>query len=310
MRALNGPGQADLVNRIEEERQMARTNEATATERPQLEFAHVNGVRIAYEVSGDSDIPLVLVHGAWGTLRNWDGVVPGLARHVRVAAYDRRGHSNSDCPPGQDSYRQDVDDLAALTEHLDIAPAWVMGLSSGAFIALLLAATWPELVRGIILHEPPMWSLLDEGGPEAEGLQAMAPTLAGILDRIAAGDPAGAAEQFTDDFLLGPGGWAGLPDDVREGMITNAPTVPGELNNPEPWSIDEDAIAGYCGPVLLTSGDQSPPVHTAVMGRLVELLPQAEHVICRGAGHLPHVTHPDEYARHVLAFLMTSQQAG
>lgn len=286
---------------------MPRTHEAT-TGRPQLESAQVNGVRIAYEVTGDSDIPMVVVHGAWGTLRNWDRVVSGLARHFRVTAYDRRGHSNSERPPGHDSYRQDVDDLAALIEHLSLAPAWVMGLSSGAFITLLLAVSRPELVRGIILHEPPVWSLLDEHGLEAEGLQALAPTLAGILNRIAAGDHAGAAEQFTDDFMLGSGGWASLPGDVREGMITNAPTVPDELNDPQPWSTDEDAIAGYRGPVLLTSGDQSPPVHTAVMRRLTELLPQAEHAICRGAGHIPHVTHPDEYARHVLAFLMTSEQ--
>lgn len=134
--------------------------------------------------------------------------------------------------------------------------------------------------------------------------------VAGILDRNAGGDHAGAAEQFTDDFLLGSGGWAGLPGDVREGMITSAPTVPGELNDPERWSIEEDAIAGYRGPVLLTSGDHSPPVHAAVMRRLAELLPQAEQATCRGAGHIPHVTHPEEYARHVLAFLVASEQAG
>lgn len=288
---------------------MMRTNEGATTERPLLEFARVNGVRIAYEMTGDADVPLVVVHGAWGTLRNWDRVVPQLARHVRVIAYDRRGHSSSERQSGQDSYRQDVDDLAALIEHLRLAPTWVLGLSSGAFITLLLAATQPWLVRGIILHEPPIWSLLGEGGPESKSLQAMTPALAGILDRIGSGDHAGAAEQFTNEFMLGPGGWAGLPADVREGMITNAPTVPDELTSPEPWSIDEAAIGSYHGPVLLTSGDHSPAVHTAVVHRLAELLPQAEHVLCPGAGHIPPVTHPDEYVRHVLAFLSTSAQA-
>jgi len=288
---------------------MAATSATTTAHRGGTEFADVNGVRLAYEVTGDSDVPLVAVHGAWGTLGNWDRVVSGLARQVRVVAYDRRGHTSSERPPGQDSYHQDVDDLAALIEHLGLAPIWVMGLSSGAFIALLLATTRPELVRGIILHEPPVWSLLDARGPEAESLQAMAPTLASILDRIAAGDHAGAAEQFTDEVMLGPGGWAGLPHDVREGMITNAATVPDELTDPQPWSIDEHAIAGYRGPVLLTSGDHSPPVHTAVTQRLTELLPQAEDVVCPGAGHIPHVTHPDEYVRHVLSFLSTREHA-
>ena len=73
---------------------MASTSETTTSHRPELEFADVNGVRIAYEVTGDSDVPLVVVHGAWGTLSNWDLVVPELARQFRVVAYDRRGHSN------------------------------------------------------------------------------------------------------------------------------------------------------------------------------------------------------------------------
>lgn len=90
-------------------------------------------------------------------------------------------------------------------------------------------------------------------------------------------------------------------------MITNAPTIPGELPGPV---VEERPLAAYRGPVLLTSGDQSPPVHTAVVERLATLLPQAHHVVCAGAGHIPHVTHPDEYVHHVLAFLPPGEQAG
>lgn len=281
---------------------MSSTDQASSSRRGKLEFARVNGVRIAYAVTGDSGVPLVAVHGAWGTLGNWDMVVGGLAQQHRVVAYDRRGHSNSERPPGQGSYRQDVEDLAALIEHLGLAPAWVMGLSSGAFIALLLAATRPELVRGIILHEPPVWSLLDEGSPEAAAFEAMAPVMGEILERIASGDHAGAAEQFTNEFVLGPGGWARMPDDVRSSMIENAPTVPDEMGDPEVYSIDGEVLARYRGPVLITSGEHSPPIYTPLLDRLAELLPQAEHAVCPGASHLPHVTHPDDYVRAVLAF--------
>lgn len=76
------------------------------------EFAAVNGVRIAYSSSGIDGEPLVLVHGSWGSRHNWDLVVPGLAEHFRVIAYDRRGHSESERPPGQGSFTEDVADLA------------------------------------------------------------------------------------------------------------------------------------------------------------------------------------------------------
>jgi pimeloyl-ACP methyl ester carboxylesterase len=50
----------------------------------------VNGVRIAYTSTGSVGAPLVLVHGSWGSRHNWDPVIPGLAEHYRVVAYDRR----------------------------------------------------------------------------------------------------------------------------------------------------------------------------------------------------------------------------
>ncbi len=64
-----------------------------------MAVANVNGVRLFYEVSGAGEVPLVLVHGSWGSHHNWDRVVPGLAESFRVLTYDRRGHSESERPP-------------------------------------------------------------------------------------------------------------------------------------------------------------------------------------------------------------------
>src|SRR5207249_9962497 len=101
-------------------------------------IAHVNGADLFYEVTGDGD-PLVLVHGSWGDHNNWAAVVPGLAESFRVITYDRRGHSQSERPPGEGSRREDENDLGALLESLDVAPAHVGGNSFGASIVLGLA---------------------------------------------------------------------------------------------------------------------------------------------------------------------------
>lgn len=268
-----------------------------------VEHIRVNGVRIAYEVTGGGGIPLVLVHGSWGSHRNWDAVVPRLASGFRVVAYDRRGHSDSDAPPGPGTFAQDVADLAALIEHLGPAPAWVAGNSAGAVITLQLAAARPELLRGIMVHEPPMWSLLTQGSPAAEACRAVERgPMADVLRRISAGDDAGAAELFVDAVALGPGSWAHLPDGMRRTLVGNARTFLDEARAPDSDGVDEAALARYEGPVLLTSGDRSPPVFAPVLTRLGELLPQAEHVVYPGAGHIPHVTHPDAYVKKIMAF--------
>src|SRR5262245_58370806 len=97
----------------------------------------VNGIRLRYEVAGSGE-PLVLVHGSWGDHHNWDAFAPLLTDRFEVVRYDRRGHSDSECPPGQGSVTDDVADLAALIERLGNGPAHVVGNSFGAAISLRL----------------------------------------------------------------------------------------------------------------------------------------------------------------------------
>ena len=186
--------------------------------------ANVNGVRLFYEISGNGEAPLVLVHGSWDSHDHWGPVVPRLAESFRVLTYDRRGHSKSERPNGQGSVREDVADLAALIKHLELAPAWLVGNSFGASISLRLAGERPELFRGLIGHEPPLLSLLDDEPRLKPLLKQVEQRIGAVVERIAAGDNAGAAEQFVNTVTLGPGRWAQLPPEFQQTLIENAPT--------------------------------------------------------------------------------------
>ncbi|HEU4511778.1 MAG TPA: alpha/beta hydrolase [Nocardioidaceae bacterium] len=272
--------------------------------------AVINGVRISYASTAGPGEPLVLVHGSWGSRHHWDPVIPGLAGHFQVVAYDRRGHSESERPPGQGSFAQDVDDLAELIEHLRLAPAWVVGNSAGAVITLKLAAARPELLRGIVVHEPPMWSLVHEGtAGRAAFAEAANGPLAEVLRRIELGDNAGAAELFVEEVALGAGCWPELPVSMRETMVHNAPTFLDEGRDPEAATIDEAALARFAGPVLLTSGDQSPPLFGPVLDRLEQVLPHPLRRTYVGAGHVPYVTHPEQYIASLIDFARARTRA-
>jgi pimeloyl-ACP methyl ester carboxylesterase len=273
-------------------------------------FVAVNGVRIGYTSTGSGGEALVLVHGSWGSRHNWDPVVPGLAERFRVVAYDRRGHSESERPPGQGSFTEDVTDLAALIEQLDLAPAWVVGNSAGAVITLQLAAARPDLLRGIVIHEPPMWSLLRQGSPEAAAVAEVENgSLAEVLRRIESGDYAGAAELFVEEVAFGPGSWIRLPEGMRRMMVHNAPTFLDEGRDQDAAGVGEAALARFGGPVLITSGDQSPPPFAPVLDRLAELLPHAMRRTYVGAGHIPHVTHPEQYVAELVGFTRTGARS-
>lgn len=265
-------------------------------------MANVNGVRLSYDVSGIGDIPLVLVHGSWSSRRNWALVVPHLADSFRVLTYDRRGHSESERPSGQGSVREDVADLAALIEDLGLAPAWVAGNSFGASITLRLVGERPDLIRGVMAHEPPLFSLLAADPAVAPMLEEAGQRIGSVIERIASGDHAGAAEQFVESVALGPGMWAQLPPEFRQTMIENAPTFLDEANDPEQLAFDLEWIRGFSHPVLLTLGDQSPPTFAPVIAKLAETLPFAEAITFAGAGHVPHTTHPEVYAEALTTF--------
>jgi pimeloyl-ACP methyl ester carboxylesterase len=262
----------------------------------------VNGVRLFYELNGTGAVPLVLVHGSWDSHHDWDLVVPRLTEAFRVLTYDRRGHSQSERPTGQGSVREDVADLAALIKHLGLVPAWVVGNSFGASIALRLASEHPDLFRGLIAHEPPLFSLLGDDPSLSPLLVDAQKKFRAVVERIASGDHADATEQFVETVALGPGTWATMPSDIQQKMIENAPTFLDEATDPDQIAFELAWISGFSKPVLLTRGDQSPPTFAPVVTRLSGALPHAEVVTLPGAGHVPHATHPDVYVETIIEF--------
>ncbi len=261
--------------------------------------ASVNGVNLHYTAEG-SGPSLVLVHGSWGDADNWAGVVPMLAPHCAVVSYDRRGHSRSEHPPGQGSVHEDVTDLAALIEALDLAPAFVNGSSYGALITLRLAGTRPDLVRGLAVHEPPGVPLLADDPAFVPMVDGFVRGIAPVRELLEAEEFAAAAKLFAETIALGPGQWERLPEPVRQTFVRNASTFLDELRDPDCLGVDLAALARYSGPVLLTHGDQSPPFFAPILDRIAQALPSVTRHRYVGAGHVPHLTHPDEYVRVTL----------
>ena len=263
--------------------------------------ATVNGVRLFYVLTGDAGPPLALVHGAWGDHASWDPVAPILAQRFRVLAYDRRGHSQSERPPGQGSVEEDVADLAALLERLGLAPAHVAGISSGGSIALRLAARRPDLVRSLAVHEPSLFGLLADDPDHGTAMREMLARIGAMADRLAAGDVEGGARQFVE-AVRGPGAWEQLSPAGRQRWVFNAPTAVDDARDPAALTLDLAALAGVRRPVLLTHGDRIFPDYRPILAALAAVLPRAETRRFAGAGHLPHESHPAEFAAAVAAF--------
>ncbi len=251
-------------------------------------------------MAGDGE-PLVLVHGGWSDRHNWQTVAPALARSFRVVAYDRRGHGSSKgVSPGP--RRAQEDDLAGLIESLG-GSAFVAATSFGASIALGVAARRPDLVRGLVAHEPPLISVALSEGESRPQLEAVEATAREVAARVVRGDAIGAARQFVEEVALGPGAWDLLPAPLQQTMVDSAPAFVAEQADPAWADIDLDALGNLGPPLLLTRGDMSPAWFGPIVANLAAAIDDAEVQTLEGAGHAPHLTHPREYVAAVTAFL-------
>lgn len=264
---------------------------------------NVNGVDIFHEITQNGGPPLVLVHGSWSSHHGWDQAAPRFSESFRVLRYDRRGHSSSERPPGQGSILEDVADLAALIENLEIQPAWIVASSFGTSIAIRLAGERPDLFRGLIGHEPPLLATLADDPEFAPLLKEEDRKIRLVAERIAAGDHAGGAKAFVETVALRPGSWAQLPPHMQETLTTNAPTFLDEARDPDALNFDPAWVRTFNKPTLLTKGTESPPMFAAIVPKVAAHFPDIEVMTFGGAGHIPHITHTDEYVDVVTRFV-------
>ena len=113
-------------------------------------YAPVNGLQMYYEIHGSGE-PLVLLHGAYGTIDMWGPILTALAANHQVIAIELQGHGHTaDIEDRPFSYEQMADDVSDLMEHLGVAQANIVGYSMGGNTGLQLAIRHPEQVRKLV----------------------------------------------------------------------------------------------------------------------------------------------------------------
>jgi pimeloyl-ACP methyl ester carboxylesterase len=114
------------------------------------------GDEIYYEVRGKG-LPLLMIPGGGGDGGAYSFVTDILSDEYKVITYDRRACARSTMSfPDHFDIAQQSRDAAAVIHAAGEESAFIFGNSSGAVIALDMAATQPQAVRGVIAHEPPL----------------------------------------------------------------------------------------------------------------------------------------------------------
>lgn len=249
----------------------------------------VNGADLYCEVRGEGPAVL-LIPGATGDADHFALVAPLLADQFTVVTYDRRGNSRSSAATtaGPAWMDEQADDAAALLDALGLAPAAVFGTSGGAVIALHVLVRRPDVVRGAIVHEPPLLGVLANGTEVSAQLQAMAE------EGMAGGGPRAAMELFiranASDAVF-----EGFHPEMRERLLGNAEVFFGREVEPFVSYLPDAAVPGARVPTVVVAGVENRGVyyHEAAMwvaglfGVPLQEVPGA---------HVPYMDRPGELA--------------
>ena len=233
--------------------------------------------------------PLLIVHGLFGSGRNWGVIAKRLSDRGQVVAVDMRNHAGSFWD-NDHSYEAMAGDLAKVIEPFGQMD--VLGHSMGGKAAMVLALQRPDLVGKLVVVDiAPVTYAHSQMGP----IDAMRQVdLSRVERRSEAAEQLSGLEPGVDTFLL-------QSLDVKE----------------KKWRLNIDVLADqmdqiigfpdvsgpFEGPVLFLSGATSDYVTPEARPVIKPLFPNAKFAKIPGAGHWLHADKPREFEATARVFL-------
>jgi len=248
-------------------------------------------------VEAGSGPPLVLLHGLFGSARNFATVQRRLAAHWRVLALDLRNHGASPHAPGMQYAAQATDVLETLGRH-DALPAAIVGHSMGGKVAMRLGLEVPASVSRLAVCDiaPVAYPPHFREYARAMGGLALAPGLTRAASDAALA-PA-VPDRAVRAFLL-----QNLTFGARPAWRIGLAEIAAGLPDIEGWAAPPGAR--YEGPALFLKGERSDYVRPEHRPAIRALFPATRIVTLKDAGHWLHADNPDGFVGAITSFLLS-----
>jgi len=249
--------------------------------------------------------PLVILHGLFGTLDNWQTLARRWADEagLRVVGADLRNHGRSFHAP-EHSYALMAQDVVDLFDHLALDPArlTVLGHSMGGKVAMTLALAYPQrLAQLIVVDIAPRFSNMEHQEDIVAGLQAV--DLGSIQNR-----------QQAEAALLPHIPQVGVRQFLLKNLYRRADNsfawrinLPGLVARLADVGEEITAARPFFKPALFVRGGKSDYITTDdKLHGIPALFPNSQVVTVPDAGHWLHAEKPAEVFGLVKNFALMS----
>jgi branched-chain amino acid transport system permease protein len=260
-------------------------------------------LRVHYREQGQADgLPLLLVHGSFGSSRWWEPFLAVLPAELHAIAVDLRGCGQSEKPAAGYTIEEQAADLWAFVEAIGWTGFDLVGHASGGAVAVEFTLEHPNVVNTLALIDPvpiegvftPLEAILVlEQLKNNEVLLRQA--LASLMPTFAVTAPEHAP--FFDQLVV----------DAQQMAPAAYTSVAESLNH---WNRFGDAKA-LTLPTLLVWGDQDHLVTRDAMTRSLIAIPGANNLeVMRGVGHSPMIEAPIGLAERLIDFITEDYAEG
>lgn len=255
-------------------------------------------MKLHYAQYGNHPDHLIILHGLFGSERNWTQAAKILSRLMTVIVPDMRNHGQSPHHPEHtiESMRHDIEEL---TDQLHIGRFFLLGHSMGGYVAMDYTLAHPEQINGLIVEDIAPRAYPNRG-------------LLNIISALSAIDLSKITDKKQADLKLS----AAVPDPaVRQFLLTNLTRTGDHLS----WRINLPALrkfienefesyqtnenAQFRGPSLFIGGADSPYRIWEYTALIQQYFPASEIETIPGAGHWPHHEQPQVFAESVTRFI-------
>ncbi|HVS78504.1 MAG TPA: alpha/beta hydrolase [Steroidobacteraceae bacterium] len=250
-----------------------------------------------FDASREGALTVMCLPGLTRNSRDFEALAPHLAARYRVVCPDLRGRGHSARDPQWRNYHPGtyLADLQRLMEVLKLERVAVVGTSLGGLLGMMLGATAPERVAGLVLNDV---------GPEVDprGIERIR-SYTGLLPPVRTWDEA--VKQYR---AVNGNAWPDLPDERWSALVRRsyradasgvpvldcdprvgdalraAPPVPGDL-----WPLFARL---HSIPMLVIHGALSDILSVSTLERMQREKPDLERVTVGNRGHVPLLDEP------------------
>jgi class 3 adenylate cyclase len=278
--------------------------------RPETRYALSGDLHLAYQVFGEGELDLVLVNGFTTHVELvWEHeparrFLEGLASFARVINFDRRGSGLSDPVADPPTLEERMDDVRAVLDAAGSERAALFGISEGAAMSLLFAASHSERAQALVLSGAMARSTWAEDYPWASPVEALLQSGAELIAphwgegaMIDVGAPSQSSNPESRTFF---------------GRLERASASPGMLGSLVQMFFDidvRDVVPSVYVPTLVLHRERDRLVNVRNGRWLAEHLPNARYVELPGDDHIMWYENLDRTLGEVEEFLTGARQA-